>query len=309
MYKGLYLNMNVGIAGIEIACWDILGKVLGQPVWQLLGGRQRPKLRVYANGWYQGPRDPGFFAEAAATVVAKGYTALKFDPFGSTYRFIDAASEKLSFEIVRRVREAVGDDVDLLIEAHDRFSVSTAIRIGRALEEFRPMWIETPVNSSDIAATIEVAKAVPIPVAMGERMTSLREMLDLVSHRSVDIVQPETLRVGGIIGARKMSAIAEAAEAFVALHQAQSPLLTAVNAHIHATLPNFLIQECFDDFLAPWSRDIMSGVPQVKNGYIEPPSGPGLGVELDEAEMAKHPYGQDNFMRLFEDGWERRRRG
>jgi galactonate dehydratase len=308
MYRGMYLNMNVGIAAIEIACWDILGKVLGQPVWQLLGGRQRPRLRVYANGWYQGPRDPGFFAEAAAAVVAKGYTALKFDPFGSAYRFIDPASERLSYEIVRRVREAVGEDVDLLIEGHDRFSVSTAIRIGRGLEEFRPMLFETPVMSTDLAATVEVARAVPIPVAMGERMTSLAEMLELVRHRAVDIVQPETLRVGGITGARKMSAVAEAAEAFVALHQAQSPLLTAVNAHIHATLPNFLIQECFDDFLVPWSREIMTGVPRVIDGYIDPPTGPGLGVELNEEEMAKHPYGQDNFMRLFEDGWELRRR-
>jgi galactonate dehydratase len=308
MYKGLFLEINVGMAAIEIACWDILGKSLGVPVWQLLGGKQRQRLRAYANGWYQGPRDPGFFAEAATRVKELGYTALKFDPFGSAYRFMDREDEKFSMKIIRAVKDAVGPDVDLLIEGHDRFSVSTAIRIGRQLEEFEPMWFETPVLSSDIAATIAVARAVPVPVAAGERMSRLSEMIDLVAPRVVDIVQPETLNVGGISGARKMAAVAESAEAFVALHQAQSPLNTAINAHIHVSLPNFLIQECFDDFNAAWSRDIMTGVPEVIDGYIEPSGAPGLGIELNEAEMAKHPMGEDNFLRLFEDGWETRRR-
>src|SRR5215475_16201119 len=127
----MFLDSNVGMNAIEIACWDILGKSLGVPIWQLLGGKQRPRLRAYANGWYQGPRDPAFFAEAAARVVAMGYTALKFDPFGRAYRFFDAAEERRSLAIVGAVRAAVGDQVDLLIEGHDRFSVSTAIRVGK----------------------------------------------------------------------------------------------------------------------------------------------------------------------------------
>lgn len=308
MYKGLFLGVNIAMNAIEIACWDILGKSLGAPVWKLLGGKQRPRLRVYANGWYQGPRDPGFFAEAAARVVEMGYTALKFDPFGAAYRYLSPEEERLSLRIVAAVRRAVGDDVDLCIEGHDRFSVSTAIRIGRALEEFHPLWFETPVMSTDIAATVEVARAIPVPVATGERFNRLAQFHDLLAHRVVDIVQPETLAIGGIGGARKAAALAEAAEAFVALHQAQSPLNTAVNAHIHASIPNFLIQECFDDFLVPWAREIMHGVPRVVDGHIEPSDAPGLGVELDEAEMSRHPYGADYFMRLFEDGWELRRR-
>lgn len=308
MYKGMFLDSNSGMNAIEIACWDILGKSLGVPVWQLLGGKQRPRLRVYANGWYQGPRDPVFFAEAAVRVKEMGYSALKFDPFGAAYRFLDAPEEKLSLAIVRAVREAVGDSIDLLIEGHDRFSVSTAIRLGRQLEEFRPMWFETPVMSTDVAATIEVARSIPVPVAVGERCSRLSEILELLSHRIIDIIQPETLNIGGISGARKAAAIAESAEAFIALHQAQSPLNTAINAHIHASLPNFLIQECFDDFLVPWARDIMQGVPHVENGYLEPSNAPGLGVELNEEEIAKHPFGQDYFLRLFEDGWERRSR-
>ncbi|MCL5997284.1 MAG: mandelate racemase/muconate lactonizing enzyme family protein [Chloroflexi bacterium] len=308
MYKGLFLSSNIGMNAIEIACWDILGKSLNVPLWQLLGGKHHPRLRVYANGWYQGPRDPAFFAEAAARVKEMGYTAMKFDPFGTAYRFFSPQEERLSIAIVRAVRQAVGDDVDLLIEGHDRFGVSTAIRIGKALEEYRPMWFETPVMSTDIAATAAVARAINVPVATGERFHQLSQVLELMSHRIIDIVQPETLRIGGISGARKAAAIVESAEGFVALHQAQSPLNTAINAHIHASIPNFLIQECFDDFLAPWAHDIVRGVPRVHSGYIEPSDVPGIGVELDEAEMAKHPYGQDYFLRLFEEGWERRRR-
>ena len=281
---------------------------LNRPGWKLLGGKQRPQLRVYANGWYKGPRDPSFFAEEAVRLKEMGYTALKFDPFGSAYRFLEAQEEKLSLAIVRAAREAVGDEVDLCIEGHDRFSVSTAIRIGTQLAEFHPMWFETPVMSTDIPATVEVARAIKVPVATGERFGELRQVLELVSYRAVDIVQIETLHIGGISGARKAAAIAESGEAFIALHQAQSPLNTAINAHIHASIPNFLIQECFDDFLVPWAHEIMHGVPRVKNGTLEPSDAPGIGVELDEREIAKHPYGQDYFMRLFEDGWEKRRR-
>ena len=308
MYKGVFLNSSPALSAIECACWDILGKSLNAPVWRLLGGKHRPKLRVYANGWYKGPRDPAFFAEAAAAVVDQGYTALKFDPFGKAYRFIEPDEERLSLSLVRKVRQAVGDDVDLLIEAHDRFSVSTAIRLGRALAEFRPMWLETPVMSTDIAATIEVARAIPVPVATGERFRRLSQFLELLAPRVVDIVQPETLSIGGISGARKAAAIAESAEAFVALHQAQSPLNTAINAHINASIPNFLIQECFDDFLVPWAREIVQGVPQVVDGYLTPPDAPGIGVTLDEDALTAHPYGQNNFLRLFEEGWERRGR-
>jgi galactonate dehydratase len=309
MHKGLFLGTNVAMAAIEIACWDILGKSLGAPLWRLLGGKQRPRIRVYANGWYQGPRDPGFFAETAVRLVEMGYTAMKFDPFGTAYRFLDAAEERRSLAIVRAVRQAVGDDVDLCIEGHDRFAVATAIRIGKQLEEFRPMWFETPVMSTDIPGTIEVARAIGVPVATGERFHRLGEFVDLLASRAVSIVQPETLNIGGISGARKAAALAEGAEAFVALHQAQSPLNTAVNAHIHATLPNFLIQECFDDFLVPWVWDILHGVPRVQDGYLEPSDAPGLGVDLNETEMAKYPYSPRNHLRLFEEGWERRRGG
>ena len=306
MYKGSYFGYGPAMAAIEMACWDILGKTLDVPVWRLLGGKVRPRLRAYANGWYTGPRDPGFLAEAAAGVVARGYTALKFDPFGDAYRFLDRGELKRSLALVAAVREAVGDDVDILIEGHDRFSVSTAIEVGRALAEFQPFWFETPVMSTDIEAMIEVARAVPVRVVGGERSTRKREFAQLLQAGVIDVIQPETLQIGGVSGLLKIAALAEAYEAFVAPHNARSPLTTVMNTHIGATLPNLLIQECFDDFLAPWSREILTGNVQIVDGYIEVPDGPGFGVSFVETEMAKYPYAATNFLRLFEAGWERR---
>ena len=306
--KGAYLSLKPAGCAIEIACWDILGKSLGVPVWRLLGGRLHPRLRVYANGWYTCPRDPKAIAERAAEVVQMGYTALKFDPFGTAYLELDRAEERLSLAIVRAVREAVGDDVDLLIEGHDRFAMPAALRLGRALAEFRPMCFEAPVNSYNLEATIEVARAIPIPVASGERLQYPSEFRALLQGGFVSIVQPETLRCGGISGVMRVAALARAYEAQVACHQAQSPLNTAVNAHLHTTMPHFLIHECFDDFLVPWASDVFRGVPKVARGYLEVPETPGLGVEFDEKEAAKHPYGEDNMIRLFEVGWESRDR-
>jgi galactonate dehydratase len=308
LHKGAFLSMKPATCAIEIACWDILGKSLGVPVWRLLGGRLHQRLRAYANGWYTCPREPGAFAERAAAVKQMGYTALKFDPFGTAYLELDRTEERLSLSIVGAVREAVGDDVDLLIEGHDRFSVAAAVRLGQALAEFRPMWFETPVYSANIAATIEVARRIPVPVATGERFADLSQFAAVLDSGVIGIVQPEPLRCGGISGVMRVAALARAHEAMVACHQAQSPLNTAVNAHLHSAMPNYLIHECFDDFLVPWWRDIFSGVPRVVNGYLEPSDAPGLGVEFDENEAAKHPYGEDKMIQLFQSGWERRER-
>ncbi len=306
LYKGLFLNHNAALAGIEMACWDILGKALNVPVWRLLGGQTRPRIRAYANGWYQGPRDARFFAERAAEVVGLGYTALKFDPFGDAYRFIDRDGLRLSLDIVAAVREAIGDSVDLLIEGHDRFSVSTAIEVGRALAEFHPFWFETPVLSTEIEAMAEVAKAIPVRVVGGERLASKADFARLLNTRLIDVIQPEILHCGGVTGLVKIAGLAEAYEAFVAPHNAQSPFTTVVNSHVGTVVPNFLIQECFDDFLVPWSREIMSGTVRIVDGYIELPDGPGFGVTLHEKEMAKYPYAERHFLRLFQPGWERR---
>jgi L-alanine-DL-glutamate epimerase-like enolase superfamily enzyme len=168
-----------------------------------------------------------------------------------------------------------------LSEAHDRLSDSTSIQIRQALEEFEPMWFETLVMCTDIAATIEVSRAINVPVASGERFKRLSQCLDLVDLRVVCRMQTEPLNIGGISGTMQSVAIAESTEMYIVLHQTQSPLNAAVNAHIHASIPIFLIQECFDDFLAPWANEIMTGVPQVIGGYLEPSNEPGMGVQLN----------------------------
>lgn len=307
IYKTLFLERGGNaISGIEMACWDIIAKKANMPLWQLLGGKVRPKIRCYANGWYQGPREPERFAERARKIVDMGYTALKFDPFGKAFKFMSRDEEKFSMKIVRAVREAVGDDVDIMIEAHDRFNQTEAIRIGQMLEEFHPFWYETPVQSDNFERVSEVARRVRVPVIAGERTSTPREINKLLSSGAIDIVNPEILGCGGVQGLLDCFAIARSYDAYVAPHNAQSPFCTAVNVHIDITQPNLLIQECFDDSSVAWTDDVLSGYPKVVDGYIEPTDKPGIGVEINEEEALKHPYGDKNFLWMFESGWEKR---
>ena len=209
LHKARFLGTSKGMSAIEQACWDILGKSLGVPCWQLFGGKFHEKLRVYANGWYRGERTPESFAERAAQMAAKGYTAMKFDPFGGAYQQISKESEDLSIAIVGAVRAAIGPSVDILVEAHDRFTVGTAIRVGRRLEEFDPFWLETPVRTYDLAGHVEVAKSIRVPVVLGEAFHELRQFADLLAYRVIDIVQPEPQTLGPS-RARKAFAIAQA---------------------------------------------------------------------------------------------------
>ena len=310
LHKAMYLTegqiQHAAIAGIEIACWDILGKSLDTPVYQLVGGKCREALRAYANGWYRGPRDRAFYAERARQVVEMGYTALKFDPFGKAHHTLAKREERLSVELVRAVREAVGEDVDLIIEVHDRFTVSTAIRVSKLLEEFDILWLEAPVLSSDIEDLLAVAQASPIPVGVGERFSTQREFAQLLKHEIIDTLLPETLDLGGFWPTREVTGLANMHNAVVAPHNARGPICTAVNCHLDLTIPNFLIQETFSDFNEEWTRDLVRGAPEVKNGYLHVNDRPGFGIELDEVLAAKYPYHPGNFMRLFEDGWEQR---
>jgi galactonate dehydratase len=162
------------------------------------------------------------------------------------------------------------------------------------------------VMSTEVEAMAEVARAIPVRVVGGERFERKSDFGRLLETGVIDVIQPEILRCGGVAGLVKVAALAEAHEACVAPHNAQSPFTTVVNTHVGATLPNLLIQECFDDFLIPWSREIMSGTVRIVDGYVEVPDGPGFGVTLNEVEMAKYPYADRNFLRLFEAGWERR---
>ena len=306
LYLTAFLKVTQAMAGIEMACWDILGKSLGVPVYTLLGGKVRDNVRVYANGWYSGERTPEGFAEKASEVVAKGYTALKFDPFGDAHMQMSRKETNEAKALIGAVREAVGDDVDILIEAHDRFSTYAAIEIGNWLKDYDVTWFETPVLSTDVSALVEVARRIPVRMIAGERMHAIHEFGEFLSHNVTDVINPEPLGVGGIWRSLQIAGIAEAHHAEIALHNAESPFKTMVALHIDAVTPNVFIQECFDDFLEPWVPEVLSGFLRVENGYLRMPDAPGIGVELNEDEAKKHPYGRSNFLRMFRPGWEKR---
>lgn len=294
------------VAAVEVACWDIIGKALGQPIYNFLGGRCHDRVRAYANGWYRGPRTPESFAEKARDVVRRGYTALKFDPFGSAWRITDPRDEALAIGIVAAVREAVGPVVDLLIEGHNRFSVSTAIKIGRRLEPYRPTWFEEPVHHQKIDSLVEVARHLDVPIATGESFSSTHQFAELLAHDAVHILQPEIQNLGGLLNTKKVCAMADAHYGVVAPHNAQGPVSTAMCLQIAACTPNFFIQEVFDEFNVEWEEQLVDQPARVVDGYLEIPDRPGLGIDLRLEECRRHPYAVQNFLPLFRSGWERR---
>lgn len=302
---GAQIHM-AAVAAIEIACWDIVGKALNQPVYNLWGGRCHERLRVYANGWYRGERSPELFSKKAMEVVGRGYTALKFDPFGDAWRTLSSHDFALSIEIVAAVRSAVGDQTDILIEGHSRFMPATAIQIAKAIEPFRPMWFEEPVHHGNISALIEVARQSPVPIATGESFSNKYQFAELLKHDVVSIYQPEPLNLGGLFTARKIADAIDAHYGVVAPHSAQGPVATAACIQLNACTANFLIHELFDEFHDPWVKEIVEFPVDVVDGYITVPNRPGLGIDLRCEEMAKHPYNQKFHLPLFKSGWEKR---
>ena len=213
----------------------------------------------------------------------------------------------LSIEIVSAVREAVGDSVDLLIEGHSRFDVSTAVEVARKLEPMRPAWFEEPVPHTNIAAMVEVARRSPVPIATGESFSTKQQFAELLKHDAVSILQPEPLNLGGLFATRKIADMVDAHYGMLAPHSAQGPVCSAACVQLNASTPNFFIHEIFDEFNEPWEKEIVIHPVEVVDGYIEIPDRPGLGIDLNIEEIAKHPYQQENSLPLFKAGWERRR--
>ena len=294
------------VAAIEIALWDIIGKACNQPVYNLWGGRCHQKLRAYANGWYRGPRTPESFAQKAKKVAERGYTALKFDPFGNAWRTLTAADFELSLDIVTAVREAVGPQVDILVEGHCRFNPATAIQFAEAMAPLKPAWFEEPVPHTNINAMVEVARRSPVPIATGESLFSKQQFAELLKHDVVHILQPEPLNLGGLFATRKIADMVDAHYGMIAPHSAQGPVCSAACVQLNASIPNFLIHEVFADFNEPWEKEIVTGSVEVKDGYIEISDKPGLGIDLNIEEIRKHPYQAEHYLPLFKAGWEQR---
>lgn len=293
------------LAAIETACWDIMGKVTGQPLYRLLGGRCHDRLRVYANGWYRGPRTPESFGEKARLVKEKGYTALKFDPFGSAWRTVEPADFELAIEIIRAVREAVGWETDILIEGHNRFSVHTALRFAEAMAPFKPAWFEAPVPPQRISEMVEVARRSPVPVACGEDYYCREQFMELLRHDAVHIIQLEPQFLG-VSASKQICGMVHAAGGVTAPHSAQGPICSIVCAHLNMATTNFYIHEIFDEFNEPWEKLILTHPMHVENGSVIPSDRPGIGTDLNIEEVLKHPYQNGNWLPLFKQGWERR---
>ena len=214
--------------------------------------------------------------------------------------------EDLSIDIVAAVRDAVGDEVDLFIESHNRFSVSTALRIADRLEPFRPGWFEEPVAHQNIGSMVEVARRSPVPVATGESFTSTQQFAELLKHDAVHILQPEPLYLGGLWRTRQVAAMVDAHYGVVAPHNAQGPVCAAISAQLGACIPNFYVQETFEEFNVGWTQEIVDQPILAVDGYIDVPQRPGLGIDLDWDRLAGHPYERANMLPLFKSGWERR---
>jgi galactonate dehydratase len=295
------------ISALEIACWDAIGKALGQPIYNLVGGRVHERIPAYVNGWYRCPRTPDAFAKAAKHVVAGGYFALKFDPFGSAMTRLNPPDEDLAIDLVAAVREAIGPHVLLAIEAHSRFSPSTAVRIGKRLEPYLPAWFEEPVPHQNVTAMAEVAQRLEIPIATGESLSSKQQVAELLRHTAADIINIEPLHMGGILGSRKVADMVDAHYGTVIPHAAQGPICTLACLHIDISTPNSWLQETFEDFNEPWERHLLTKFPRIIDGYFELPEGPGIGADLNLDEIKRHPYHENPDVSLFEDDWHFRR--
>jgi galactonate dehydratase len=301
-YERAGATVMSGIAAVEIACWDVVGKALGQPVHRLLGGAVRPAIRAYANGWYTVERTPEEFHAAARRVVERGYRALKLDPFGAGSLELEPDERRRAVALVEAVRDAIGPDAELLVEMHGRFTPATAISIARDLEPFAPSWIEEPVPPENLAALEKVARQVSIPVATGERIHVRHEFRELFERQAADVIQPDITTVGGILEARKIAGWAESHYVLVAPHNVGGPISTAAALQLAACTPNFKIQEHFNDFAEAHVKLAAPGNPEVVDGCFAVPSAPGLGVTLDEDVVRAHPM-RDLHFDLFAGDW------
>lgn len=279
------------VSGIEHAMWDIVGKKLGVPVYNLLGGACRDKIKVYANGWSGSSGTPDDFARKAIENVKVGFTAMKFDPFPGPWRtFIGKKDELTAVERVKAVRQAVGPDVDILIEVHRRLAPMHAIRVAHMMEEFNPFWYEEPTSSANVDNLAYVKDHINIPTMTGEELYTKDAFREIFEKHAVDIVNPDICSCGGILELKEIAAMAEPYSIVVSPHNYNSTTVgLAATLQACACIPNFLITEYFVNFKALGDEVAVSPF-KVENSYIKLPTAPGLGIEINEEALLKHPY-------------------
>lgn len=292
------------MSGLEMACWDIVGKAVNKPVYELLGGKMHDRLRTYTYLYprsnegdaYSDPaiyRDPDVAAERAVEYMAQGFTAVKFDPAGAfaTFDPRQPALERLelSAEFCRKLRLAVGKKCDLLFGTHGQFTVSGALRLARRIEPYEPLWFEEPTPPEMPEEMAKVARGTNIPIATGERLTTKYEFSRVLQTGAASILQMNLGRVGGLLEAKKIAGMAETFYAQIAPHLYCGPVVGAANIQISTCSPNFLILESIEQWTGFHAQILKKGI-RWEDGYVIPPTEPGLGVELNEAVALAHPY-------------------
>jgi galactonate dehydratase len=292
------------ISGIEQALWDIKGKVLNVPVYELLGGRVRDRIRLYnhlgggqMNVMYEST-ETGQFAENALAIKEAGYTAIKFMAVPRTEPVEGVQQVRQAARYVEAIRCAVGEEMDLMVDLHARTWPAMAIQYCQALEPYGLLFFEEPCSTEDIDATLEVTRKSKIPIATGERLVGKHQFRELISRRACHIIQPDLSHCGGLWEARKIAAMAEAHSIAVAPHNPNGPIATAATIHFAAATPNWLIQEAITSDV-PWRNDVVVNPVQVEEGYAAIPTRPGLGIDIDEREAAKHPFKPEAMQRYF----------
>ena len=293
VYRDIYWKggpvLMSAISGVEMACWDILGKSLGVPVYMLMGGKMRDRVRMYANAWFVGAREPADFAAAAKRACQLGVTALKWDPFGKAHMTLRNDELARASAIVGAVREAVGPSVDLLIECHGRFNCYTALEIAREFRQYNVMLLEEPCPPDNLSVLAEIRSKSVIPISAGERVYTKFGFQELFEKNAVDIVQPDIFHTGGVFEAKKIAAMAEAKHIPVSFHNPSGPISNAAILQLAACTPNFLIHEMMLTD-GSFRKRITDEEVVFENGDLLIPDRPGLGIEVNEEVLAEYPY-------------------
>ncbi|WP_028032012.1 mandelate racemase/muconate lactonizing enzyme family protein [Chelativorans sp. J32] len=281
--------LRSAVAAVEAAMLDIKGKALGVPVYELLGGAHRDRIRCYANGWFTGAKTADEFAQKAKVAVEAGFLGLKWDPFGSHYLTMSRAERLACIEIVEAVRSAVGPGIDLMIEGHGRFDVPTAIDVARDIAPFGITWFEEPIPPENIGAVAEVRSKSPVAIATGERYFDPGRFTELLDQGAADYIQPDISHVGGILEAKKIASIAQARYIPICPHNPIGPIANAMTLHLAASTGNFSwLETMFTD--VPWRKEVVRESVSFKDGMMSIPTAPGLGVDIDEEACGKYPY-------------------
>ena len=303
------LSVMGAFSGLEIACWDILGKERNRPVWALLGGKMNESIRAYS---YLYPLDnhdlksfwtsPENAAESASDLVSRGYTALKFDPAGP-YTMRGGHQPALSYielcvSFMEEIRAAIGNRADLLLGTHGQFTTSGAIRLGQAIERFNPLWFEEPIPPDNLLEFQKLARSLKVPIAAGERLTTKYEFATLLRIGGISILQPALGRAGGIWEMKKTSAIAEVFNAQMAPHLYAGPIEWAANIQLAVSIPNILLLETIE---TNFHDELIKSSIQVDDGYITAPQGPGLGIEVNEDLARQNPFDGEDLHLMMQD--------